>query len=123
MWRSRRIDNGEQLPGFHNDGEYSEHAFEAWLRDAAIMPAPVLLIATCLAVVLRQYLFVFFPPGKAAARRPCTKAAHGDNYMSFEVGLMLSQAPGINNTRIVDSNAGSSPADAEAAQAQVCAQI
>lgn len=39
----RRIDNGEQLPGFHNDGEYSEHAFEAWLRDAAITPAVVML--------------------------------------------------------------------------------
>ena len=37
----RRVDNGEQLPGFHDDGEYSEKAFEAWLRDAAISPSLV----------------------------------------------------------------------------------
>lgn len=34
----RRVTNQEQLPGFHDDGEYSERAFEAWLRDAAILP-------------------------------------------------------------------------------------
>jgi hypothetical protein len=41
MWMDRRIDNGEQLPGFHDDGEYSEKAFESWLRDAAITPSSV----------------------------------------------------------------------------------
>ena len=30
--------NQEQLPGLHDDGEGSERAFEAWLRDAAILP-------------------------------------------------------------------------------------
>lgn len=34
----RRVANQEQLPGFHEDGEHSERAFEAWLRDAAILP-------------------------------------------------------------------------------------
>ncbi len=37
----RRISKGEELPGFQEDGEYSERAFEAWLREQAIMPAQV----------------------------------------------------------------------------------
>ncbi len=52
----RRIDNGEQLPGFHNDGEYSEHAFEAWLRDAAIMPAVVMSSPSCMLLWVASFL-------------------------------------------------------------------
>lgn len=32
---------GEELPGFQEDGEYSERAFESWLREQAILPAQV----------------------------------------------------------------------------------
>ena len=38
----RRLTKGEELPGFQEDGEYSERAFEAWLREQAILPAQVL---------------------------------------------------------------------------------
>ena len=32
---------GEELPGFQEDGEYSERAFESWLREQAILPTQV----------------------------------------------------------------------------------
>ncbi|CAK0786830.1 hypothetical protein CVIRNUC_010044 [Coccomyxa viridis] len=35
----QRLTKGEELPGFQEDGEYSERAFEAWLREQAILPA------------------------------------------------------------------------------------
>jgi hypothetical protein len=36
----RRVDNKQQLPGWQEGGEVCERAFEAWLREAAILPIP-----------------------------------------------------------------------------------